>query len=251
MDNNVVKTKKSTAKKIWDVISTILIVLYIIIVLFVAISIFSSKMTGYPSILGHSLLFVQTDSMEGDAPDAIFEDDLVICKEQNDLYLDLEIGQIIAYREMQQNYDAETGAPVGEPYEIVKIHRIVGFDGDFFVTKGDNVEENDPISVSPVKVLGVYTGTRIPKIGAIFDFVQSQMGIMICMVVPMAIFFIWALYKFIKAMIEFKMEKSTVGAPAEGELSEEQKQAAIAEYLAKQAAEANKDENNTDNTSEE
>ena len=34
-------------------------------------------------------------------------------------------------------------------------------------------------------------------------------------------------------------------------ITEEQKQAAIAEYLAKQAAEANKDENNTDNKSEE
>ena len=241
MDNKTIK-KTSTAKKIWDVISTVLIILYTVIVLFVAVSVFASRATGYPTIMGHSLLFVQTDSMEGDAPDAIFTNDLVVCKQESGLYSDVEIGDIIAYREMQQNYDAETGKPVGEPYEIVKIHRVVDFDEDYFITKGDNVEERDPVSVSPMKVLGVYTGTRIPKVGLVFDFLQSSTGILVCMVLPMAAFFIWALYRFIKAMIEYKLAKAPAGSAADTELTDEQKQKAIEEYLAKQAAEQAKAE---------
>ncbi len=249
MGNNKVKNgNNTTAKKIWDIVSTILVILYTVVVLFIAVSIFSSRITGHPSLFGYSFLYVETDSMEGDNPDSLFVGDLVICKQQDNNYEDLEIGEVIAYREMEQKYDNATGMPVGEPYEVVKIHRIIGFDGDLFITKGDNVEEADPVPVNPYRVLGVYTGTRVAGIGSFFGFVQSPTGIMIFMVLPMAAFFIYALFKFVKAMIEYKMSKEL---PADGELTEEQKQAAIAEYLAKQAAEANKDENNTDSSSEE
>ena len=247
MDNNIVKNKKSTGKKIWDIVSTILVILYTVIVLVLAVAIFSSKATGHPSLFGYSFLYVETDSMEGDEPDSLFVGDFVVCKEQNNLYSDLEKGDIIAYREMEQKYD-DNGAPLGEPYEVVKIHRIIDFDGDFFITKGDNVDQADPVSVSPIKVLGVYTGTRISNLGAAFKFMQSPTGIFVCMVLPMAVFFIYALYKFVKAFIEYKMERDGKLAPAgDSGLSEEQKQAAIAEYLAKQAAEAEKNENNADN----
>lgn len=253
MDNNKVKKNKSTAKKVWDVISTILVILYTIVVLFIAVSVFSSKLTGtgQAAILGHTFLYVETDSMQTDKPDSINKGDLVICKQDENGFKGLEVGEIIAYREMQQDYDKATGKPVGEPYEIIKIHRIVGHDGDLYRTKGDKEGlEEDPVPVNPYRVVGIYTGTRVPYVGTMFDFVKSPTGIMVCMVLPMAAFFIYALYKFVKAMIEYKMEKEGTNSPADGELTEEQKQAAIAEYLAKQAAEANKEENNTDQKSE-
>lgn len=238
--------KKSTVKKIFDVIGNIFITVYIIAALVISVMVFSSMSTGHPSLFGYSFMFVRTDSMEGKADDAIFEGDLVLCKQQ-DNYFKLEDGTVIAYNVTVKDDN-------GNPVEIVKIHRIIGRDegGINYLTKGDNTPAMDEIAVSPSYILGVYDGIRIPHVGSVFDFLQSQNGILICLVIPMAAFFIWALYKFIKAMIEFKMAKA---APAEGELTDEQKQAAIAEYLAKQAADANKDEtpkdeNNTDSMSE-
>ncbi len=249
---NKIKTKKSPGKKILDLIGNILITLYIIAVILLSVSVFTSMKTGYPSVMGYSLLFVRTDSMEGDAEDAIFKNDLVLCHEQ-DSYLHLDVGAIIAYRSMQ--YDTETGEELGE---IVKIHRIIEKlnNGMSFRTRGDNSPDldgdgepdADAALVRETHILGVYEGKRIPNIGKVFDFLQSQNGILFCLVIPMAAFFIWALFKFIKAMVEYKLSKAPVST--EGELTEAQKQAAIAEYLAKQAA-APKEENNTDNLSEE
>ncbi len=253
MNNNNQKVKRNSAKKVFSGIGTVLVTLYVILVLFFSISVFTSMGTGHPSILGNTLLYVRTDSMESDAPDAIFKGDLVICSEENS-YVPVEIGDIIAYRATvyQKNDAGET-----EEHEIVRIHRVIE-DRESeccFITVGDNSPDNDgdgkpdpdEQAVYYSSVLGVYNGKRIPKVGSFFEFVQSQNGILFCLVIPMAAFFIYALFKFVKAMIEFKLEKATSGAPTNGELTEEQKQAAIAEYLAKQAAEANKDENNTDN----
>ena len=236
---------KSTAKKIFDTFTSILIVIYVILVMFISISIFTSMKTGYPSLFGYSFFYVRTDSMEPE----IYTGDLVVCHDKEDFY-SLNEDRIIAFKAYEY---VKNDAGEVEPVEIVKIHRIVGKDdtGTRYITKGDNVDQADVSPVAPSSVLGIYEGVRIAGIGKFFDFLQGQNGVLFFLVIPMAAFFIYALFKFVKAMIDYKLEKVTSGAPADGELTEEQKQAAIAEYLAKQAAEANKDENNTDNTSEE
>ncbi len=235
----------STVKKVFSVLSTILVIVYIVAALTVSIMVFSSMQSGHPSLFGYTFLFVKTDSMEGSADDAIFQGDLVLCKQRKS-YSSLENGEIIAY-----NTTVEDDS--GDSVEIIKIHRIVERDetGNGYITKGDNTPAVDEKVVFPGSILGVYEGKRVARIGSAFDFLQSQNGILFCLVIPMAAFFIYALFKFVKAMIDYKLEKATSGAPTDGELTEEQKQAAIAEYLAKQAAEANKDENNTDSSSEE
>ncbi len=247
------KKQNSSVKKVFNVIGNIIITLYVVLVIFFSVSVFTSMATGYPSVLGYSLLFVETDSMESDAKDAIFVNDLVLCREL-DSYYGLEVGQIIAYKVDITKTQAD-GDRVSE--QIVRIHRIVETYDGHYITAGDkDKDENgmplkdiDPVYFS--EILGVYEGKRLPMVGKFFDFIQSQNGILFCLVIPMAAFFIYALFKFVKAMIEYKLEKATSGAPADGELTEEQKQAAIAEYLAKQASEANKEENNTDQNSEE
>lgn len=256
MNNTKIEKKPNKIKKCFNIILDILIVVYVIAVLVFSVSIFTSMRTGYPSIFGYSLLYVRTDSMESDASDAIFEGDLVVCKESDDYY-SLDNGDIIAYRATV--YQKDDLGNMNE-HEIVRVHRIVGRDESNirFITRGDNspdndgdgVPDNDANPVNPGNILGVYEGLRLPHVGKFFDFVQTQDGVLFILVIPMAAFFIYALFKFVKAMIEYKLEKATSGAPADGELTEEQKQAAIAEYLAKQAAEANKEENNTDQKSE-
>lgn len=247
MEENV-KRKKSVAKKILDVIVNIVIVLYLIGTVLISISIFATigNDEGVPTLFGNSFMNVITDSMEGDKEDSIAQGDLAICRMPEDRYK-LKVGDVIAFRTTIY-IDNKT------EQSIIKIHRIVEISEDgSYITAGDNVDENkdgipdrDKIPVVPTKVLGKYTGTKISGGGKVFDFITSQKGIMICLVIPMAIFFIWALFKFIKALMDLKYSK----APANGELSDEQKQKAIEEYLAKQAAEQASAENreNPDNS---
>lgn len=241
MENKVEKNK-STAKKVFDVIVNIVIVLYLIGTVLISVSIFATigNSNGVPTLFGNSLMNVLTDSMEP----VLNEGDLAICQVPKDRYA-LEVDDVIAFR-TSVYIDNET------EQSIIKIHRIVEIAEDgSYITAGDNVDEDkngvpdrDAGTVIATKVLGVYTGNKIPAGGKVFDFLTSQKGIMICLVIPMAVFFIWALFKFIKVIVELKYAKVAENG---SELTEEQKQAAIAEYLAKQAAEADKDENNTDN----
>ncbi|MBQ4601942.1 MAG: signal peptidase I [Clostridia bacterium] len=257
MDNNSVVTKKSTPKKIAKIIGNILAVIYVIAVLLISFTVFTSMKTGHASLFGYSFHYVLTDSMESERDDAIFEGDLVICHSQDDFY-NIADDKIIAYE--TEVYQKDENGDIKQK-RIVRIHRILEKDetGVRYITVGDNSPDNDKdgfpdpddAPVPPNNIIGIYTGIRIPGVGAAFEFLRTPNGILIFLVIPMSAFFIYALYKFVKTMIEYKLEKATSGAPADGELTEEQKQAAIAEYLAKQAAEANKDENNTDNTSEE
>jgi len=246
MENTTTVTQ-TKAQKILSIVATVLVTVYIVCALIFSISVFTSMKTGHPRVFGHTLLYIETDSMEGKKEDSLFVDDLVVCKEVDTD--DLKVGDIIAFDALMVESD-ENGNPVGEPFTIIKIHRIVEDRGSNFITRGDNSpdENNDgvPDDDAPVKkedVLGVYTGTRIAKVGAVTRWFSSQTGILCIFVIPMALFFVYALYRFIKAMLEYRMSK----APAGG-LSDAQKQAAIEEYLAKQKEYAppaeDKDENN-------
>lgn len=245
-----VEKKKSTAKKVFDVIVNIVIVLYLIGTVLISISIFSTigNDEGVPNLFGYSFMNVVTDSMQTEKEDSIDVGDLAICETPEDRYA-LKVGDIIAFRTSVFEDNEEEKI-------IIKLHRIVEINDDgHYLTAGDNVkmdEEGNPMrdagSVIPTKVLGLYTGTKISGGGDVYNFLTGQQGIMICLVIPMAIFFIWALFKFIKALVELKYSK--VATTAGGELSEEQKQAAIAEYLAKKAAEENEEDNNEENNTE-
>lgn len=242
MSNNTATNNQTKAQKILSIIATVLITVYVVGALIFSISVFTSMKTGHPHVFGNTLLFIQTNSMEGDKEDSLFVDDLVLCK---DVDTDnLEVGDIIAFDDVVVEKDNQ-GNVIGEPIKIIKIHRIVSKQGTFFVTAGDNVDENndgipdnDPNPVHENSVIGVYSGTRVGKLGAVVRFLSSQKGILIVFVIPMALFFIYALYRFIKAMLEYKMSK----APAGG-LTEAQKQAAIEDYLKKQSQSDNTPDN--------
>lgn len=252
MDNKISEKNTNKFKKILSNIATVIVSVYVIVALVFSISVFTSIKTGHPKVFGYTLLYIETDSMEGDKEDSLFVDDLVICKDVD--YDDLKVGDIVAFDTVMVKKNSH-GEVIGQPYSIIKIHRISEKSSTTIVTRGDNSPDNDgdglPDEDNPIlesDILGVYTGIRMAKVGGAIRWLSSQTGIMCVFVIPMALFFIYSLYKFIKSMLEYKMSK----APA-GELSEEQKQKAIEEYLAKQASEAaNKEapaeENSKDNS---
>lgn len=92
-----------------------------------------------------SYIIVVGDSMEP----TLSQGDLAIARGQNSY----AVGDIVAYY---------------SPYGPIVIHRIVGIDGDNFVTQGDNRDSVDPWVVTPDMILGT-SFVAIPYVGTLFN----------------------------------------------------------------------------------
>lgn len=239
------KTLKSTKKKnpiriALDIVIDIIVALYLVTTIFLSLSVFSAtKNDGIPSFFGYMLFTIQTDSME----DTINVDDLIISKKYDEKTI-LEKGEIITF------YATATDDE-GRQVTITKTHRIDAVEtndlGDAaYETRGDNAPDKDGGYRVPGDIIAVYTGHKISGGGKVFDFLQSQKGIMICLVIPLALFFFWALYKFVKNIVEYKYSKKG--------LTEEQQKQAYEAYIASHpeaaAAAAGETENKPQNPDE-
>ena len=77
-------------------------------------------------------------------------------------------------------------------------------------------------------LIGQWTNVRLAGLGNVMNFLRTKTGFFVCILIPMAIFFLFELYKFIVVLIEVKHEDAV-------ELDEEEiKRRAIEEYLAQQ-----------------
>lgn len=130
-----------------------------------------------PAVLGITPMAVLSGSMSGDAPDHIEVGDLIfIGKTEPE---DLEVGNIIAF---MQN-------------KVVVTHRIVDIQTDengglLFHTQGDanNAPDKDP--VPETALVGIYKG-RIPKMGDLAIFMQTPLGMVIFVGIPLAAFILY------------------------------------------------------------
>ena len=75
------------------------------------------------------------------------------------------------------------------------------------------------------------TGMKIANFGSALSFLQSRTGFMICIIIPLALFFIWQIYKLISMFMTAKAEN----------LSKESKQRVIEEYIAQQNKESSQE----------
>ena len=87
---------------------------------------------------------------------------------------------------------------------------------------------NDENLVSSSDVVGIWNDTRLPFLGAALDFLRSSTGFLLCIVAPLAVFFLYELYRFIAVVISMRKPKLTP------EMEEELKRQAVEEYLARQ-----------------
>jgi len=123
-----------------------------------------------PNIGGVLPLIVLTDSMA----DEIMSGDIIICQQTDPETI--VVGDDIAF------FD-----PAGNGSSIVthRVIEIVEEDGQkFFRTKGINNNTEDRVLVPMDKLVGKYTGIRIPGAGHIALFMQSTPGLIVCVVVP-------------------------------------------------------------------
>lgn len=177
-------------KKILGGIVDFLMLIVIIVALGVTLISLTSDDSGVSKIGKYMPLSVQTESME----DTIYKGDFIVMEECD--VDSLKVGDIISFFTTEQDV------------VIIKTHRIVEIDSKSgsksFVTRGDNNEVDDYVPVFPSDVIGKWEGVRIPYVGAALDFVSSQYGFLLCIILPLFALFIYQIYKFIIVIIEEK-----------------------------------------------
>jgi len=224
-------------KKVLDNVLTI--VLVIVLILMSALSlmlIISSANDGVANVFGYSpIVLYDTKSMEP----TFGADDLVIVKKED--ASELEAGEIISFWGL---VDGQRSIITHRIYEV-----IIKDDGSYcYQTKGDNNElvDQDPmniyrqVDIYPEDVIGVYV-THIAGFGSVLNFIKSPTGVLVCLVIPIALIFLWQLVRVIRLAMAYHREQQ---AEKNAQMSEEEKKKVIEEYLRQQqeSAQENKEE---------
>ncbi|MDD5190012.1 MAG: signal peptidase I [Dehalococcoidales bacterium] len=160
---------KMNMKKILKISSTVIAViigLAIIGLLFIQIS---------PN---YSLFFVKSGSMSP----AIKPGDLVITGPVDGWFTGkLEVGKVITFKQT----------------DLLVTHRIVGIEGDQYITKGDANEDRDANLVPVQNIIGIKMFS-IPKLGFINSFVSTRRGWFLVIVIPTIVLVIFIIKDIVK-----------------------------------------------------
>ncbi len=136
-----------------------------------------------PSIFGITPMIVLTGSMSGDAEDHIEAGDLIFVGEAD--AGELKVGDIIAFTE----HSRDSGSVSVITHRIIEIN--YSEDGSpVFITKCDanNVEDAKP--TTPDRLVGIYKA-RIPMAGRFALFLQTPLGIVVFVGVPILLFIVY------------------------------------------------------------
>lgn len=219
-------------KRIVNVFVDILVVLILIVSILVVMLSLTSKSSGVPNIFGIAPLSVQTESMKG----TVDPGDLIFCT-LTEIDDEFQKDDIVTFP-IELN---------GE--KVLNTHRIVEVVKDqnitYYKTQGDNKETNpepDKDLQTASTIVAKYTGTKIPGLGNVLSFIRTQLGFFLCILLPMILFFIYEAARVIMNLLAYNKEKAFEEAQAvvnNSELTEEQKQKAIEEYLASLGQQSN------------
>lgn len=227
---------KKVIKRIVNIVVDILVVLILMVSILVVMLSLTTKSSGVPNIFGIAPLSVQTASME----DTINPGDLIFCDvaEEEEEY---QVGDIVTFP-IEIN---------GE--KVLNTHRIVEVVKDenitYYRTQGDNKETNpepDEEFQTTFSIVAKYTGTKISGLGNVLSFIRTQLGFFLCILLPMIIFFIYEAVRVVMNLMAYSKEKAFEEAQTavnKSELTEEQKQKAIEEYLASLGQQSGNEEN--------
>lgn len=254
MENEKTQNKPQTKgkkvfMKILNTLINIMIVIVLIVSLLIAVMALTSRANGISSFFGNTVQPIQSDSMKGGSPDGypsgdFAKGDLMIAKEVDDFGTEYDLGDIVTF---------ETKDESGNKMLIV--HRIVDKITDAngtvrYQTKGDNVmvasvpDQSAPeYYISAMDIRSVYytkgyEGKIIKGVGSVLDFLQSQKGFFLVVLLPMIIFFMYELIRVVMNTMNYKKAKAD-------EEKDEAVKAAVAAALSGQQA---NDKNTSDPT---
>ena len=221
---------KKTIKKILNVIIDVIVIMILVLSTLVVVLSLSTGSSGVPNIFGFAPLSVQSDSMK----ETINKDDLIISQIVSNTNREFEVNDVVTFPVMINGKNTFNTHRI---VEVVKDEGVI-----YYRTQGDNNETNpepDAKLQTSDTIVAKWTGTRIPHIGAFFSFIRTQLGFFLVILLPMILFFVYEAVRVIMNIIAYNKEKAAEEAAemvANSELTEEQKQRAIAEYLAQQKA---------------
>lgn len=247
MKENDTKTQQQPKKKnvgltILNTVINIMIVMVLIVSIVIAVMALSSKANGVSTLFGYTIQPIQSDSMKGGSPDGYPEGDfghgdLMIAKATNfDYQAEYHKGDIVTFVTKDSNNQ-----------NMLIAHRIVDVvknaDGDYtYQTQGDN-RDTSPVpdqqetskylkawDIASVYYTEGYTGKILKGWGAPLDFLQTQLGFFLVVLLPMIIFF---LYELIRVVLNFSNYKKAK--------ADEDKEAAVKAAVAEAKAESKLD----------
>ncbi len=201
--------KKGTKvlKSICNIIINVLIVMVLIVSLLIAVMSLTSKANnGVSVVFGHTVENIITDSMKGGSKDfegGDFEKGDVILGKFTDYDFDAEykVGDIVTYR---GDLDGNRDTIENICHRIIEVSDYKG--SKCYRTKGDNNDIADQdegeydsyirsADIGSVFYSDGYHGKIIKGLGNVLTFLQTKFGFFICVLLPMIIFFMYALVR--------------------------------------------------------
>ena len=165
---------KKILKGIWSVVQVIVIVYVIVVTMFI----FCENKYGFTQFGKYT--FDNVSSMDEKNIVDVSEGDLLIVRRSNDI----EIGDVIYYY-----------AAYNETY-IVRSDYVKAIDKDDYSSLYTIERNGEEITVSHTRVLGKYANSY-SKLGAILEMVESRIGFLFLVLLPIMIVFIYQVYEFV------------------------------------------------------
>lgn len=235
-------------KKVGGVLLNVLLWLFVafsVVVTVITVSANANK-KNVPVLGGKCYLSVQSDSMNAEKPDWTTDDDvkgfkkgdLIFGKyiaENEEEISNLKVGDVITFEWDITN----DGVIAPGEFNTHRIKEIKEEDGvRYFITQGDNFDYTRGMTetVYAQNVVAKYTGKKMGGVGAMLDFLGSSLGFGLCIILPLALFFIYELVVFIKAFLKIKNEGKIMISAEDEELI---KRRAVEEYLRQQREKEN------------
>jgi signal peptidase len=181
-------------KKIGNILIDVCIIAILVISVLTTIASVSSRTSGVSNLFGYTLLSVQTDSMEP----VIRPGDLIVGRLNENTGQEYEVGDIVTFQTLVNRS------------LILNTHRIIAKEtvGSevYYTTQGDNTLEADRGQIVSGDIVSAYRGIRIPKLGTVMDYLQTQLGFFLCVLLPMILLFCIQLGSFVHNLIVYNRE---------------------------------------------
>ncbi len=177
--------------KVVKIIVNVLVCIVIILATCITLITISSQKNGYFRIFKSIPLTMKDSSMEP----TIKKGSLIITKEYKNN--DIKEGDVISYRSIDKNNTLEI--KTGRVKTIITVN-----EQTTYITEFDNKEYTDSEQVNSKNVISIWNGKKVSTLGSIIDFLNTKVGFFICIIVPLALLFIYQLYKFIMLVIDYR-----------------------------------------------
>ena len=182
----------SIMKKAANIFLNVLLWILVLVVAFFAVVTFATRSDGSVSnLFGYTPMTVLTDSM---SPTFRSNDLIIIKAESQKTY---KVGDVVSY------WTFINGVKSINTHRVVDVREADGI--TYFTTRGDNNSADDSLTISRGDIIGHFV-VKVPFMGKILAVLSSSVGFFIILVIPLLLFFLFQLYKFIVLMMELRKQ---------------------------------------------